>query len=98
MRVERFELAAGSGGRGAHRGGDGIVRSIRVLEPATLSLLTDRRRHRPQGREGGGPGAVGRNQCNGQELPPKISRPLDAGDVVTVITPGGGGHGPISRS
>ena len=51
MRVERFELAVGSGGSGMHRGGDGIVRSIRVLEPATLSLLTDRRRHRPQGRE-----------------------------------------------
>ena len=86
MRVERFELAVGSGGSGMHRGGDGIVRSIRVLEPATLSLLTDRRRHRPQGREGGGPGAVGRNLCNGEELPPKVSRPLDAGDVVTVIT------------
>jgi N-methylhydantoinase B len=97
MRVERFELAAGSGGEGAHRGGDGIVRSIRVLEQATLSLLTDRRRHRPQGREGGGPGAVGRNLCNGEELPPKISRPLRAGDVVTVITPGGGGYGALSR-
>jgi N-methylhydantoinase B len=96
MRVERFELADGSGGEGAHRGGDGIVRSIRVLEPATLSLLTDRRRHRPQGRDGGGPGAPGRNLCNGEELPPKVSRPLDAGDVVTVITPGGGGYGPLS--
>jgi N-methylhydantoinase B len=97
MRVERFELAAGSGGEGAHRGGDGIVRSIRVLEQATLSLLTDRRRHRPQGRKGGGPGAVGRNLCNGEELSPKISRPLQAGDVVTVITPGGGGYGALSR-
>jgi N-methylhydantoinase B len=94
MRVERFELAAGSGGDGTHRGGDGIVRSIRVLEPATLSLLTDRRRHRPPGRKGGGPGSLGHNQCNGEELPPKISRPLDAGDVITVITPGGGGYGP----
>ena len=94
MRVERFELAAGSGGSGTHRGGDGIVRSIRVLEPATLSLLTDRRRHPPQGRRGGSPGALGRNECNGEELPPKISRPLDAGDVITITTPGGGGYGP----
>jgi N-methylhydantoinase B len=94
MRVERFELAAGSGGHGTHRGGDGIVRSIRVLQPATLSLLTDRRRHPPQGRRGGSPGALGRNECNGQELPPKISRPLDAGDVITITTPGGGGYGP----
>jgi N-methylhydantoinase B len=93
MRVERFELARGSGGDGRHRGGDGIVRSIRVLEPATLSLLTDRRRHRPPGRDDGGPGAPGRNQRNGQELPPKVSVPLEAGDVVTVTTPGGGGYG-----
>jgi N-methylhydantoinase B len=93
MRVERFELAVGSGGAGTQRGGDGIVRSIRVLEPATLSLLTDRRRHRPQGRNGGGPGAVGRNQRNGEELPPKISMALDAGDVITIVTPGGGGYG-----
>jgi N-methylhydantoinase B len=97
MRVERFELAAGSGGAGTHRGGDGIVRSIRVLEPASLSLLTDRRRHPPQGRNGGGPGAVGRNRRNGEELPPKISLPLDAGDVVTIVTPGGGGYGPPPR-
>jgi N-methylhydantoinase B len=93
MRVERFELAAGSGGDGRHRGGDGIVRAIRVLEPATLSLLTDRRRHRPNGRYGGGPGASGRNQHNGEELLPKISMPLEAGDIITVITPGGGGYG-----
>jgi N-methylhydantoinase B len=93
MRVERFELATGSGGDGRHRGGDGIVRAIRVLEPATLSLLTDRRRHRPQGRKGGGPGAPGRNLRNGEELPPKISLPLEAGDVVTLTTPGGGGYG-----
>jgi N-methylhydantoinase B len=93
MRVERFELARGSGGDGRHRGGDGIVRSIRVLEPATLSLLTDRRRHGPSGRAGGAPGAPGRNQRNGEELPAKVSLPLEAGDVVTVTTPGGGGWG-----
>jgi N-methylhydantoinase B len=40
---------------------------------------------------------VGRNLCNGEELPPKISRPLQTGDVVTVITPGGGGYGALSR-
>jgi N-methylhydantoinase B len=94
MRVERFELARGSGGDGRHRGGDGVVRSIRVLEAATLSLLTDRRRHRPQGRMGGSSGATGRNQLGGEELPSKVSLPLEAGDVVTVTTPGGGGWGP----
>jgi len=93
MRVERYELLYGSGGDGEHRGGDGIVRSVRVLEPASLSLLTDRRRHGPRGLEGGEPGRIGRNLLNGEELPPKVSREMQAGDVVTVETPGGGGYG-----
>jgi N-methylhydantoinase B len=93
MRVERYELADGSGGAGRHRGGDGIVRAVRVLEPASLSLLTDRRRHAPQGAGGGEPGRPGRNLLDGEELPPKVSRDLPAGAVVTVITPGGGGWG-----
>jgi N-methylhydantoinase B len=93
MRVERYELLYGSGGEGKHRGGDGIVRSVRVLEPASLSLLTDRRRHPPQGIEGGEPGAVGQNLLNDEKLPPKVSRELEEGDVVTIHTPGGGGFG-----
>lgn len=93
MRVERYELRYGSGGEGEHRGGDGIVRSVRVLEPASLSLLTDRRRHAPRGAAGGEPGATGRNLLDGEELPPKTSRDLEAGSVITVETPGGGGWG-----
>ena len=93
MRVTRYELIYGSGGAGEHRGGDGIVRSVKVLEPASLSLLTDRRRHAPRGAKGGEPGRVGRNRLNGEELPPKTSRELQEGDVVTVETPGGGGYG-----
>jgi N-methylhydantoinase B len=93
LRVERYELEYGSGGAGAHRGGDGIVRSVRVLEPASLSLLTDRRRHAPQGIDGGGDGRPGANLLGDEELPPKASRELSAGDVVTVRTPGGGGAG-----
>ena len=50
MRVERYELRDGSGGDGEHRGGDGVERAVRVLEPAMLNLLTDRRRHAPAGR------------------------------------------------
>jgi len=97
MRVERYELLYGSGGEGEHRGGDGIVRSVRVLEPATLSLLTDRRRHGPGGAEGGEPGKPGKNLLNDDELPSKTSRELEAGDVVTVETPGGGGYGHPNR-
>ncbi|HEV2092614.1 MAG TPA: hydantoinase B/oxoprolinase family protein, partial [Rubrobacter sp.] len=83
----------GSGGAEEHRGGDGIVRSVRVLEPASPSLLTDRRRHGPGGAEGGESGRPGRNLLNGEELPAKTSRDLEEGDVVTVETPGGGGYG-----
>jgi N-methylhydantoinase B len=97
MRVERYELAEGTGGAGRHRGGDGVVRSIRVLEPATVSLLTDRRRHPPEGARGGRPGAVGRNLLgagsDAEILPAKTTRRLEAGEVVTVVTPGGGGWG-----
>jgi N-methylhydantoinase B len=93
MRVERYELIYGSGGEGAQRGGDGIERSVKVLGPASLSLLTDRRRHPPRGAEGGEPGKVGQNLLNDEELPPKVGRDLKEGDVVTVRTPGGGGYG-----
>jgi N-methylhydantoinase B len=93
MRVERYELIYDSGGEGAQRGGDGIERSVKVLEPASLSLLTDRRRHPPRGVEGGEPGRVGENLLNGEELPAKVGRDLEEGDVVTVRTPGGGGYG-----
>jgi N-methylhydantoinase B len=93
MRVERYELLYDSGGDGEHRGGDGIVRAVRVLEPASLSLLTDRRRHGPRGACGGEPGRVGRNLLDGEELPPKVSREIEEGDVVRVETPGGGGFG-----
>ena len=93
MRVEGYELVYDSGGAGRQRGGDGIERAIRVLEPATLSLLTDRRRHRPAGLEGGEPGCAGANLVGDEELPPKATRALAEGDVVRVRTPGGGGYG-----
>ncbi len=91
MRVERCELAYGTGGGGEHRGGDGVLRAVRVLEPATLSLITDRRRHAPRGAGGGGDGEPGENRLGDEPLPPKASRELEAGDLVSVRTPGGGG-------
>ncbi|MEJ7718517.1 MAG: hydantoinase B/oxoprolinase family protein [Thermoleophilaceae bacterium] len=93
MRVERSELDRGSGGDGEHHGGDGVVRSIRVLEPAGLSILADRRRHGPAGARGGEPGRPGRSDLNGEELAPKVTRDLREGDILTVRTPGGGGYG-----
>src|SRR5438876_1038177 len=93
LRVERWELRLGSGGAGAHRGGDGVVRELRVLEDCRLSVLAERRRHAPPGRAGGEDGARGRTLVKGEEQPPKLTRQLHAGDVVRVETPGGGGHG-----
>jgi N-methylhydantoinase B len=93
LRVERWELRLGSGGEGAHRGGDGVVRELRVLEDCRLSVLAERRRHPPHGAAGGADGTPGRTTVNGKELPPKVSRQLRAGDVVRVETPGGGGYG-----
>jgi N-methylhydantoinase B len=93
LRVERWELRHGSGGAGSHRGGDGVVRELRVLEDCRLSVLAERRRHAPPGRAGGEDGTRGRTLVNGEEQPPKLTRQLHAGDVVRVETPGGGGHG-----
>lgn len=93
LRVERYQLRRGTGGAGRHRGGDGIERSVRVLEPATLSLMADRRRHRAEGRAGGQAGQNGEDDVDGEPLAPKERRVLAAGSVVTVRTPGGGGWG-----
>jgi N-methylhydantoinase B len=93
LRVERYGLRRGSGGAGAHRGGDGVVRELRVLEDCRLSIISERRAHAPSGEHGGSPGAPGRNLVNGEPAPAKLARKLVAGDVVTIETPGGGGWG-----
>ena len=93
LRVERYQLRYGSGGAGVNRGGDGIERRVRVLEPATLSLLTDRRRHGPTGKNGGDAGACGANLLDGEPMRPKATSELRRGQVVAVLTPGGGGWG-----
>jgi len=97
LRVERHELRLGSGGAGEHRGGDGVVRELRVLEDCRLSLVGERRVRAPQGARGGKPGLPGRNLLNGEELPAKITRGLRVGDAVRVETPGGGGYGPVPK-
>lgn len=91
--IDEYRIRRGSGGAGTFRGGDGIVRSYRVLEPCTMVLLTERRRRAPQGAMGGSPGEAGRNLLNGELLPAKCRVELKVGDVVTVETPGGGGWG-----
>ena len=93
IEISEYSIRRGSGGSGLHRGGDGIVRRYRVLAPCTVTLLTDRRRNAPRGAHGGGAGATGRNLLNGAPLPAKCRVELNAGDEVTIETPGGGGWG-----
>ena len=96
--VESFHIREGSGGRGRHRGGDGVVRRIRFLEPMTATLLANRRRVPPFGLEGGGTGAPGgarvhRVSGDTMELGPTAEVEMGAGDVFVIETPGGGGFG-----
>ncbi|WP_436930957.1 hydantoinase B/oxoprolinase family protein [Halosimplex halobium] len=99
LRVERYALRDSSGGEGRYRGGDGLVRSVRVETDATVSLLTERRRHAPRGIAGGADGEPGINRIDGERVPAKVTREVSAGTTVTVETPGGGGHGqPASGS
>ncbi|KYH27362.1 hydantoinase B/oxoprolinase [Halalkalicoccus paucihalophilus] len=93
MRVEEYSLREGSGGRGRYRGGLGLVRSVRLAEPATVSLLTERRRYGPRGVAGGEDGRPGENLIDGEPVPAKTTRDVPAGTLITVKTPGGGGHG-----
>ncbi|TML38064.1 MAG: hydantoinase B/oxoprolinase family protein [Actinobacteria bacterium] len=93
LRAVEYAVRRGSGGAGAQRGGDGVVREVEALEEMELSLLTERRRHRPPGAAGGEPGASGRNLLDGRELPPKARATLRPGQRLRIETPGGGGHG-----
>jgi N-methylhydantoinase B len=91
LRVRELSLREGSGGDGAHRGGDGVVREIEALAPMRFTLIGERRRHPPRGR-GGGDGAAGANLRNSEPLPSKAEGELEPGDRLRMETPGGGGR------
>ncbi|HVY83133.1 MAG TPA: hydantoinase B/oxoprolinase family protein, partial [Steroidobacteraceae bacterium] len=97
--VEQFAIRRGSGGVGARRGGDGVVRRIRFLEAMTASILSNRRRVAPFGLAGGGDGTVGRNyviRADGSRvaLGAKATISMAPGDAFVIETPGGGAYGP----
>lgn len=99
VRLREFSIRRGSGGAGAHRGGDGVNRRIEFLAPVEASLITERRGpHPPFGMNGGSPGALGRNSLERAdgltlELPGICELSLAPGDILTIQTPGGGGFG-----
>jgi N-methylhydantoinase B len=93
LRMVRYALRRNSGGAGRFRGGDGVIRELEALAPLRYSLITERRRHRPPGAEGGEPGQAGRNLLDGQELPAKAIGELAPGQRLRIETPGGGGLG-----
>ena len=97
--VDRFAVRTGSGGAGRWCGGDGAERRIRFLEPMTVSTLSGHRRIQPYGLAGGSPGALGRNRVERTDgstvdLAGCDSVDVRPGDVLVVLTPGGGGYGP----
>ncbi len=97
VRIRRYGLRKGSGGKGAAPGGEGLIREYEMLTDTSVTLLTDRRIGAPYGVLGGKPGGKGRNTLirDGveQSLPGKIQVTLKAGDRLRVETPGGGGYG-----
>jgi 5-oxoprolinase (ATP-hydrolysing) len=98
VRIEAFAVRRGSGGAGAHPGGDGVTRRMRFLAPMTASLLSTRRIHPPRGLAGGGDGAPGaqrliRADGTVEVLPGCFSVAVKAGEAIEIETPGGGGFG-----
>ena len=103
VRLEAFEVRAGSGGAGAQPGGDGARRRLRFLEPLQAALLSTRREYAPRGIGGGGdalPGCSRLIEAGGavRELPGCFSITVQPGDAVEIETPGGGGFGSVTMS
>jgi N-methylhydantoinase B len=114
LRIRRYALRPDTGGAGEYRGGLGLRRDVEVRTSAVCSLLADRQRHAPYGIEGGRDGAPGETYLyrvvddvedarrdgaeGGERLPGKSTHELEAGDVISLRTPGAGGYGdPAAR-
>ena len=93
IRVNRYQVRTGSGGTGLHTGGAGILREFEFLQPANVTLLTERRTHSPWGLHGAADGSCGQNLLNDEVLKAKATVSVQRGDVLTIKTAGGGGWG-----
>jgi len=93
VRIKQYAIRKESGGEGLHKGGEGLIREFEFLKPANVTLLTERRSHQPWGLNKGKSGKQGQNLLNGKILTPKVCLDVQAGDCLTIKTPGGGGWG-----
>lgn len=96
--MREFREKQNSGGKGKHKGGNGVVREFQFTENVTVSLLSERRVFSPYGMKGGENGAVGRNiliDRNGvwKNIGGKNTLEVNTLERVRVETPGGGGYG-----
>jgi N-methylhydantoinase B/oxoprolinase/acetone carboxylase alpha subunit len=97
LRIRRYGLRRGSGGKGRNKGGDGIIREYQFFTPTQISIISERRCFSPYGLNGGENGKRGRNQLitknKKQELGSKVNIHAQTGDILRIETPGGGGYG-----
>jgi 5-oxoprolinase (ATP-hydrolysing) len=98
VRLDQFAIRRRSGGQGAHKGGDGVVRAVTFLEPMRANILADRRRVAPRGIAGGSDAQPGRNWVERRDgsvemLSATAWAEVQPGDRFVIETPGGGGFG-----
>jgi N-methylhydantoinase B len=93
LRIKRYQIRKASGGNGAHKGGEGIVREFEFLQSANATLLTERRSHKPWGLQGADSGKSGQNLLNNKIIKAKENFKLKPGDILRIETSGGGGWG-----
>ncbi|MCX8160434.1 MAG: hydantoinase B/oxoprolinase family protein [Candidatus Saccharicenans sp.] len=97
IKIRKYALRKNSGGAGSQRGGDGLIREYQFQVPVNLTIISDRRKLRPYGLAGGLPGRAGVNllirRGRRKTLGSKVNLKLEAGDILRIETPGGGGYG-----
>jgi N-methylhydantoinase B/oxoprolinase/acetone carboxylase alpha subunit len=98
MRIKKYALRKGSGGKGKHKGGEGIIREYEFFVSTHVSILSERRKFSPYGVLGGEDGKKGKNilipyKGKKKNLGPKANLKVQPGDVLRIETPGGGGYG-----
>jgi len=102
VRLEQFTLRRGSGGKGQFTGGDGVIREMKYLKPATVSIISERRKYAPYGIHGGSPGKTGENCMRKKDgtcikLKHREVLKIESNESIIIETPGGGGYGLLNK-